>query len=70
MASLTVYATDSTEETYASDLIRFDKVFNSVRSRGISCNTTITEFFRYDKSGIEQKIISKKYEMSGIIFPS
>ena len=70
MATLTVYATDSTEETYTTDLVRYNAIFQNVRSSGVSCNTTITEFFRYDKSGIEQKVTSMKYEMSTIVFPS
>ena len=70
MASLTVYATDSAEETYTSDLVRYNAVFQNVRSSGVSCNTTKTESFRYDAAGLEHKVTSMKYEMSTIVFPS
>ena len=70
MASLTVYATDSTEETYTTDLVRYNAVFQNVRSSGVSCNTTKTESFRYDTAGVEHTVTSMKYEMSTIVFPS
>ena len=70
MTALTVYATDSTEETYTSDLVRYNAVFQNVRSSRVSCNTTKTESFRYDVAGVEHKVTSMKYEMSTIVFPS
>ena len=70
MASLTVYATDSTEETYTTDLVRYNAAFQNVRSSGGSCNTTNAESFRYDAAGVEHKVTSMKYEMSTIVFPS
>ena len=70
MSALTVYATDSTEETYTTDLVRYNAAFQNVRSSGVSCNNTKTESFRYDAAGVEQKVTSMKYEMSTIVFPS
>ena len=70
MSALTVYATDSTEETYTTDLVRYNVIFQNVCSSGVSCNTTKTESFRYDDAGVEQKVTSMKYEMSTIAFPT
>ena len=70
MSALTVYATDSTEETYTTDLVRYNAVFQNVRSSGVSCNTTNTESFRYDVGGGLHKVTSMKYEMSTIAFPT
>jgi hypothetical protein len=70
MSALTVYATDSTEETYTTDLVRYNAVFQNVRSSRVSCNTTKTESFRYDAAGVEQKVTLMKYEMSTIAFPT
>ena len=70
MSALTVYATDSTEETYTTDLVRYNAVFQNVRSSRVSCNTTKTESFRYDTAGVEHAVTSMKYEMSTIVFPS
>jgi hypothetical protein len=70
MSALTVYATDSTEETYTTDLVRYNDVFQNVRSSRVSCNTTKTESFRYDAAGVEQKVTLMKYEMSTIAFPT